>query len=180
MFGILVLLAGLAVLAQSGPGSGAWLDVPFVRQEKNGCGTASIAMVMQYWSKNQGSEGSRPVRMPGNAQKIYSEGQGGIPASEMERYFRAQGFRTFVFQGNWADLYQHLSAGRPLIVSVKEGARKSSLHYLVVVGVHPDPDTVLVNDPARKKLLKTTRVDFESRWKAADYWTLLVLPQNGR
>ncbi len=28
---------------------GVWLDVPFVKQEKDGCGAASIAMVMQYW-----------------------------------------------------------------------------------------------------------------------------------
>ena len=30
--------------------SGIWLDVPFVPQEKNGCGAAVIAMVMDYWS----------------------------------------------------------------------------------------------------------------------------------
>ncbi|MGZ4900195.1 MAG: C39 family peptidase, partial [Candidatus Angelobacter sp.] len=32
---------------------GVWLDVPFVRQGKDGCGAASIAMVMQYWRKQQ-------------------------------------------------------------------------------------------------------------------------------
>ena len=29
--------------------SGVWLDVPFVSQQKDGCGAASVAMVMQYW-----------------------------------------------------------------------------------------------------------------------------------
>jgi hypothetical protein len=29
--------------------SGVWLDVPFVKQEKNGCGAASMAMVMRHW-----------------------------------------------------------------------------------------------------------------------------------
>jgi hypothetical protein len=33
--------------------SGVWLDVPFVRREKDGCGAASVAMVMQYWFKRQ-------------------------------------------------------------------------------------------------------------------------------
>ena len=33
---------------------GVWLDVPFVKQEKDGCGAASIAMVMQYWQAQQG------------------------------------------------------------------------------------------------------------------------------
>ena len=34
--------------------AGVWLDVPFVKQEKDGCGAASIAMVMQYWQAQQG------------------------------------------------------------------------------------------------------------------------------
>jgi len=33
---------------------GVWLDVPFVKQEKDGCGAASIAMVIQYWQAQQG------------------------------------------------------------------------------------------------------------------------------
>src|SRR5206468_11988702 len=30
-----------------------WLDVPFVKQPAEGCGAASIAMVMQYWEQHQ-------------------------------------------------------------------------------------------------------------------------------
>ena len=30
-----------------------WLDVPFVPQQKDGCGAASIAMVMQYWEQHE-------------------------------------------------------------------------------------------------------------------------------
>ena len=40
------------VVAAAGD-SGLWLDVPFVHQAKDGCGSASLAMVLQYWkSKN--------------------------------------------------------------------------------------------------------------------------------
>ena len=28
------------------------LDVPFVAQEKNGCGAAAISMVLSYWNEN--------------------------------------------------------------------------------------------------------------------------------
>src|SRR6185437_7320853 len=38
-----------AVFAQS---SGVWLDVPFVHQEKDGCGAAVIAMLMEYWQSS--------------------------------------------------------------------------------------------------------------------------------
>ena len=34
---------------------GIWLDVPFVKQSRDGCGAASIDMITQYWSRQQGS-----------------------------------------------------------------------------------------------------------------------------
>jgi hypothetical protein len=35
----------------------------------------------------------------------------------------------------------------------------------------------LLNDPARRKLLKQDRSDFEKEWSATGQWTLLALPQ---
>ena len=32
-----------------------WIDVPFVAQPREGCGAASLSMVMQYWAAKQGS-----------------------------------------------------------------------------------------------------------------------------
>jgi hypothetical protein len=34
-----------------------------------------------------------------------------------------------------------------------------------------------LNDPARRKLLKQDRVDFEKQWSGVNKWTLLALPQ---
>jgi len=53
---VLVLWVG-AVLCAADP-SGIWLDIPFVKQEKDGCGAASIAMVMQYWQLQQRRSGN--------------------------------------------------------------------------------------------------------------------------
>ena len=39
------------------------------------------------------------------------------------------------------------------------------------------PYTVLTNDPAKRKLLKQARTNFEKEWKAAGNWTLLAVPQ---
>jgi hypothetical protein len=39
-------------------------------------------------------------------------------------------------------------------------------------------ETVMVNDPAQRKLLQQDRSSFEREWNAAGKWTLLVLPQN--
>jgi ABC-type bacteriocin/lantibiotic exporter with double-glycine peptidase domain len=172
--GALLCLCGLVCAAQTG---GLWLDVPFVKQEKDGCGAASIAMVMQYWQKQAGSE------FPGSdaaliQRALYSPKAHGIYASDMERYFQQQGFKTFVFAGTWDDLRQHLEKGRPLIAALKPSPGESARHYVVVVGVDAKQNLVLVNDAAQRKLLKEDRSSFEKEWSAVGRWTLLAVPQN--
>ena len=167
-----LVLCGVLCTAEE---PGVWLDVPFVAQEKNACGAASIAMVMQFWENQQG----KPVSS--NAKQIermlYSPQAHGIYASDMKRYLQQQGFRTFAFQGNWKDLKEHLEKGRPLIVALNAGHR--DLHYVVVAGLDWTQDMVLKNDPAERKLLKQDRSSFEKQWKAAGNWTLLAVPQQG-
>jgi len=169
---------------------GLWLDVPFVKQEKNGCGAASIAMVMQYWQRQpaQRQSGQRQsgqrVDQDADAQTIqralYSRRGHGIYASDLERYLQQHGFRTFAFQGRLDDLKQHLAKGRPLIVALKpvvlKPERGDASHYVVVTGLDWDQGLVLKNDPAERKLLKQGQADFEREWKAAGNWTLLAVP----
>jgi len=47
----------------------------------------------------------------------------------------------------------------------------------VVVGVDPAQDLVLVNDAARRKLIKEDRASFVKEWSAAGKWTLLAVPE---
>lgn len=98
-----------------------WLDVPFVAQEKDGCGAASIAMVMQYWQIRQGEPVSADAKQIGRM--LYSCQARGIYASDMERYLRQHGFRTLAFQGEWNDLKEHLEKGRSVIVALSTGRR---------------------------------------------------------
>ena len=159
------------------PAPGVWLDVPFIRQEKDGCGAASIAMVMQYWLRQK----ARPADAAADAiaiqRSLYSSKDHGIRASDMERYFQQHGFQTFAFTGKWDDLKQHLEKGRPLIVALKPSALETSLHYVVVVGVDPEKGLVLLNDAAQRKLLRKERSSFEREWSAVRRWTLLALPK---
>lgn len=157
--------------------SGVWLDVPFVKQEKNGCGAASVAMVMQYWLSQQGRSASESADASQIHRSLYVSGSDGVYASAMEGYFQQQGFRTFSFRGEWNDFRQHLTKGRPLIVALKPSGIDGSLHYVVVVGFDPDQGILLLNDPARRKLLKQDLTSFEKQWSATDKWTLLALPQ---
>ena len=156
---------------------GVWLDVPFIKQEKQGCGAASIAMVMQYWQKQLG----KPLDSSSDAVQIqralYSSEEHGIRVSDLANYLQQHGFETHTFAGEWNDLMLHLEKGRPLIVALKPSALESSLHYVVVVGVDPKEDVILLNDAAQRKLLKQERASFERQWRAVDRWTLLALPK---
>ena len=64
-----------------------------------------------------------------------------------------------------------------MIVALKPSGLEVSLHYVVVVGVDPQNDLVLLNDAAQRKLLKKERSSFEREWSAVGRWTLLPLPK---
>ena len=171
---VLVLWVGGMLFAADRPS--IWLDVPFVKQEKDGCGAASIAMVMQYWQLQQGQLRRSTTEAAQIQRDLHSDAAHGIYASDMVRYFQQNGYDTFAFAGNWLDLKQHLEKGRPLIAALKPGS-KLPLHYVVVAGLDQERQLVLLNDPAQRKLLKEDRSRFEQEWKGAERWTLLALPE---
>lgn len=156
--------------------AGIWLDVPFVKQSEDGCGSASIAMVLQYWSAHGGQ--LQPGRADAEAiqKELYSRKAHGIFASDMERYLRDSGFREFAVRGEWDDLRQHLEQGRPLIVSLQPRKGSALLHYVVVAGMDWQREAVFVHDPARGKLLRVERQEFEKEWIAGRNWMLLAVP----
>lgn len=170
-------MACLAAVLAASDVPGIWLDVPFVKQEKEGCGAASIAMVMQFWRQKQGQALAEDSDAAYIQKSLYSRQGHGIYASDLEHYFQQRGFRTFAFQGEWSDLKQHLEKGRPLIVALKPRGG-APLHYVVVTGLDWDQKIVMVNDPAQRKLLKQGQSSFEREWSSAGKWTLLALPQS--
>ncbi|MDX2152557.1 MAG: cysteine peptidase family C39 domain-containing protein [Bryobacteraceae bacterium] len=146
----------------------AVLDVPFVAQEKNACGAASIAMVMQYWG--------RPADAPAIHRELYSPGARGVYADALAQRLRRAGFDTHAFRGEWKDLEHHLDKGRPLIVALETAGGR--LHYVVVVGVDTARGLLLAHDPAVRRSLAHHRAAFEKQWKGANHWTLLAVPSS--
>jgi ABC-type bacteriocin/lantibiotic exporter with double-glycine peptidase domain len=174
---VLLAMACLTAVLAASAVPGIWLDVPFVKQKKEGCGAASIAMVMQFWRQKQGQSVAEDADAAYIQKVLYSSEGHGIYASDLERYFQQRGFRTFAFHGEWGDLKQHLEKGRPLIVALKPRGG-APLHYVVVTGLDWDHQIVMVNDPAQRKLLKQDQSSFEREWSSAGKWTLLALPQS--
>jgi uncharacterized protein YvpB len=154
-----------------------WLNVPFVKQEKNGCGAASIAMVMQFWQRQRGLEPNIDAEQIQRV--LYSSKGHGIYASSLENYFQEHGYQTFAFAGKTEDLREHIDKGRPLVVALKP-FHGAPLHYVVVAGLDEQHQLVLLNDPAERKLLKQELASFQKQWKGAGNWTLLAVPQSER
>ena len=166
---------GVLLRADSGAEPGVWLDVPFVRQDKNLCGAASVLMVLQYWQKVSTTGSSFEVpSFPRIAEALRSSESKGVLGSQMKAYLASLGYQVFVFKGRWDDIESHISKGRPLIAAL--GNRRALDHYVVVTGWNDPENVVLVNDPARRKLLKLDRKDFQKAWEQTSCWTLLALP----
>src|SRR5246127_806867 len=128
----IALLAGACLYGAER--SAVWLDVPFIKQEKRGCGAASIAMVMQYWQQQQGQPVSPFADSVQILHALRADTTHEIYASDVERYFRQNGYRTFAFSGEWALLKQQLGKGRPLIAALKPTSDRE-LHYVGVAGL---------------------------------------------
>ena len=154
-----------------------WLDVPYVKQTGEGCGSASLSMLLQYWGAHGAAISASRADAASIQQKLYSPKARGIFASDIQRYLTASGFRVFAISGAWNDLRQHLSQGRPLIISIQPGSKNTPLHYAVVTGIDWEHEAVFLNDPARGKLLRVERLEFEKEWQAAGNWMLLAVPE---
>jgi len=170
-----IVLAAACALGANAPG--VWLDVPFVAQPKDGCGAASIAMVMQYWERNGHAATARGDDVNEIQRKLYSPKAKGIFASDMEKYFQKRGYQTFAIRGEWQDLQENLVKGRPLIAALRPATASDTLHYVVVAGMDWRNGYVFVNDPARRKLFRMTKAEFEKEWDSAGNWTLLPVPR---
>lgn len=169
MSGLACRLAAAALTV----GGSLWaepLDVPFFRQQKNGCGAASVAMVMHYWTRNAAS----PEPAPDAGQvyrRLYRTGQKGIALADMRSYLEESGFRAFTLRAEWADIERHLERARPAIVGLRPDSKKG-IHFAVVAGV--DGNRVWLNDPTRRKPSRMKRSDFLRQWRLADQWMLLA------
>lgn len=168
---------GLACTAVAAVPPGLWLDIPYVKQPRDGCGAACISMVLQYWARKDPQFHCDVPSVEPIQQELYSAKAHGIYARDMERYLQQKGLRVFVFRGNWEAIQDHIAKGRPLIVCLREGhGLDRTLHYVVVVGFNRAENLVLLNDPAGKKLAVVRLTDFEKSWRGEHYWTLLALP----
>jgi predicted double-glycine peptidase len=168
------LFVALTLPAETPPA--LWIDVPFVAQPRDGCGAASIAMVMEYWAAQEHTAAPAASAVTAIQRRIFSPRLHGIASAAMVGYLRQNGFVAFAWSGTWNDLEQQIGKGRPLIVALRPRGQ-SALHYVVIAGVDSGQGVVTMNDPAERRLLTQERAGFEKDWSATHNWVLLALPQ---
>lgn len=158
---------------------GAWIDVPFVQQQKQGCGSASAAMVMRYWMDRGAAVEPHAADASRIQEVLHDPSARGIHGSRLSAYLEENGFSVHVVNAEPADVEHHLAMGRPLIAAIRPRGQKT-FHYVVVTGVDPGSDQVLLNDPARGRLIRVKGSRFRKMWSASDNWTLLAVPLTNR
>lgn len=167
-------VALLAVPVMTAGAGGAWLDVPFVRQVKAGCGAAAVAMVAGYWSRHDPQLGAA-AKDAERINELLPASAKGIRGRALKRYLEERGFAAYVFDGELIDLRNHIDKGRPVVVCLGLKGAKAPLHYAVVVGV--DEEAIWLNDSARGKLVREDIARFQRAWSVTGNWALLAVPR---
>ena len=166
--------AALCLLCAAALAAASPLEVPFYRQEKNGCGAASLAMVMHYWADHYALPETESPRPAAVYDELYQPRLRGIPLATMRDYAESHGFHAFTFRGGAADLEEHLARGRPVLIGLRKKP-SANLHFAVLTGM--DGNRVWLNDPSKNKPSTMVRKKFDRQWAAADHWLLLVAPR---
>jgi len=143
------------------------LAVPFVPQQRDTCGAASLTMVMRYWGDD--------VDQDQVAAALVEPGKPGISGSRLEAFARDRGFFALAYGADAAQLKDSLAEGRPLIVALRTG--RGLDHDVVVTGYDSARDEVTLHDPALGRDRRMSMAGFEKRWGGAGHWALLVLPR---
>src|SRR3954447_12243245 len=170
-----VLLFASLHLSYSQDAHPSWLDVPFVQQVKAGCGSAAVAMVVEYWARQFPGLDKAQADAERINELLPATSPKGIQGEALKEYLNGRGFQAFVFEGEMSDLRNHFAKGRPVIVCLAPKGTRAPLHYAVVAGLNDRE--VWLNDPARGKLSRESVERFITEWRRTDNWALLAVPR---
>jgi hypothetical protein len=140
------------------------IDVPYLPQTDALCGGAAAAMVFRYWGE-----------VHADAQEfapLVDRRAGGIVNGVLTAAVSTRGWRTEHVDGTLAAIDARLHDGEPVIVLLPD--RGDRYHYVVVTGA--TEGTIVVHDPSWGPSRTIRAPDFERMWKAAGYWSLVILP----
>lgn len=148
------------------PAASAVAGVPFVLQDKNYCGPASLAMVMAYAGK--------PVPVDQLAREVYTPDKKGALQSDLIGAARRNGLMAIEVSGMSALLHE-IAAGHPVLTFENLGLSwYPKWHYAVVYGYDLDEPTITLHSGSHESYRRSMR-KFERCWDDSGDWGLVVL-----
>lgn len=147
-----------------GPAPLSLLDVPYISQSELLCGGAAAAMVLRYW-------GERGIAAESFADLV-DRSAAGIRTDALVADLRRRGWAATGIEGDDEAMRAELARGRPVLALIED--RPSTFHYIVILAWHERG--VVFHDPARAPFLVMSTAEFDRRWRAADRWMAVVVP----
>lgn len=143
------------------------LDVPFIQQPPDHCGSASVAMVARFYGvEPDGDALDRDIFVPALS--------GSIPALLAEGA-RRQGLAAEVRHCSEEELHALISAGMPLIVLLAPVGDSPRGHFVVATGSNPATGALRVHSGTRPNHWLSRRA-WQARWIRADRAVVLIRP----
>ena len=159
---IITLAAALSLAASMA------IDVPYLPQTDALCGGAAAAMVFRYWG-----DAHADVQ---EFAPLVDRRAGGIATDALDcGGHRARVAHDHESTARSTALGARVHDGQPVIVLLPD--RGDRYHYVVVIGV--SDEAIVVHDPAWGPSRTIRAPDFERAWKAAGFWSLVILPPRG-
>ena len=144
-------------------------NVPFIAQKDDYCGPASLAMIFNFWGID--------ITQDEIAQEIYFPEMKGTLSIEMVLYAIQKEFETEVYQGNFQDLKNRITAGFPLIVSHRANKGQERVHYLIVWGFDDNREVFYVHSGIKRNMAMDYQT-FLKYWSWADNLTFFIHPKD--
>jgi predicted double-glycine peptidase len=144
------------------------LDVPYLSQTEAMCGGAAVAMLFRYWGETRADIQQFAA--------LADKRAGGIPEQALVDAVAGRGWQTRRFAGSMDFLGEQLHRGRPVVILIQD--RLGRYHFVVVTGL--TDNGVIVHDPAWGPSRHMSVARLLRDWRPTGFWSLLILPGNGR
>ena len=143
------------------------LDVPFLEQPPDRCGSVSVAMVARFYGLSPDLEAlDRDIHIPALA--------GSIPAL-LAKGARRQGLSAEVRRCSEPEVHELIAAGFPLIVMLAPVGKDPRGHFVVATGSNAKTGGLRVHSGARKDRWISPR-RWRERWEKAGCLVVLIRP----
>jgi ABC-type bacteriocin/lantibiotic exporter with double-glycine peptidase domain len=143
------------------------LEVPFHAQRPDGCGAASLAMLLD-WS-------GRRADLDSLEQELRLPQRRGVLQISLLSAARRRGRLAYGISGA-QELLGELAGGHPVLVLQNRAFSWSPVwHYAVVIGYDLDRGSVTLHSDTRP-MQKLSWTRFDRTWAASERWGMVVLP----